>query len=187
MITGIIRQATERDSERILEIYSPYIENTTITFEIDVPTIAEFTQRVKNISSYYPYLVYVTDEKIVGYAYASLYRDRPAFRFDVEVSIYLDTSCTGNGVGSKLYDKLFELLKMQGFYNAYSGITMPNNGSEALHKKFGFSEIGIYTCAGFKHGGWHDVKWLQKQIRPYDTNPKEVVPIYNLPSNAVSG
>ncbi len=167
-----IRNALEKDSEEILKIYSYYIKNTSITFEIDVPTLDEFTERVRLIIKSYPYIVYVIDEKIVGYAYASKHRERAAYVYDVEVSVYLEKDCLGKGIGSKLYEKLFDMLLKQGFYNVYSGITMPNEKSENLHKRFQFEEVGTYKKVGFKHGKWHDVKWFQKALRDHDENPK---------------
>ncbi len=186
MPTSYIRQAIAEDSERILQIYRHYIENTVTTFEIEVPTLDDFSKKVENIASYYPYLLYVEGDSIIGYAYANMHRERAAYRFDVDVSIYLDHDFCGKGIGTKLYNKLFELLNHQGFYNAFSAITIPNIYSEALHKKFGFTDIGVYVNTGFKLGSWCSVKWLQKQIRDYDLNPSETVSIHTLPNNLLN-
>ncbi len=178
-----IRQATAEDSAEILKIYSRYITETAYTFEIEPPSLSDFTKRVAAIVDYHPYLLYVCDEKIVGFAYACTHRERLAYRFDVDVSIYLDMDYKGFGIGTKLYNMMFNILKAQGFYNVFSAITVPNLPSEALHKKFGFSEIGIFNNTGYKFGSWHGVRWLQKVLREYDATPAQTISVRNLPKD----
>ncbi len=180
MENQFIRPVNSKDSADILKIYSRYIENTAYTFEINVPSVLEFTKRVESISSFYPYLVYIINNEIVGYAYASKHKERDAYDYDVDVSVYIDEDFAGKGIGSKLYDALFDILEKQGFYNAYAGITMPNVPSEALHRKYGFNEIGVFSNTGFKFNKWYDVKWLHKVIKQHDQKPKQIIPIKDL-------
>ncbi len=175
MQNGLIRLATENDAEQILAIYAKYILNTAITFETDVPSLADFKDRVKSISNLYPFLVYLVHEKIVGYAYANAHHERKAFRFSVDVTVYLDENYFHLGLASQLYGKLFELLEKQGFYNAFALITVPNESSIALHKKFGFELVGHTIKSGYKIGAWHDVAYYQKVIQKHEENPKEPI------------
>ncbi len=121
--------------------------------------------------------MYEIGGKIVGYAYASRHAERAAYCYDVNVSIYVSQEYHGTGVAYELYECLFDLLRKQGFYNAYAGITVPNEKSEAFHKKFGFTPIGTYRNTGFKFGNWHDVIWMEKALRPHDDNPRPIKPI----------
>lgn len=150
--------------DQILEIYTPYILKTPITFEIDVPSKESFHQRIENTKANYPYLVALVDNKVVGYAYAGLYRARKAYCKSVELSIYMDETFKGQGIGYQLYQKLLEELKDRGFHMAYSCITYPNKPSIALHEKFGFDMIGIFHESGYKFDTWYDVCWMEKKL-----------------------
>ena len=164
----LIRPATLEDATAILEIYTPYIKNTAITFETEVPTIEEFTERIREIKSKYPYFVCEIDGKVVGYTYVSKHRERSAYKYSVEVSIYVDLNYHRKGIGKALYTHLFEALKKHNYYTVYSGITLPGEKSIGLHKTFGFHEIGTYHNVGYKNGRWHDVIWLEKPLKKYD-------------------
>jgi phosphinothricin acetyltransferase len=166
-----IRLATAGDSDAILEIYAPYIRDTAISFETEVPTRGAFRQRVVSILEHYPYLVCEENGSIVGFAYASSYRERAAYRYDVSVSIYLRHDCQSRGVGSGLYDVLLDLLRRQGYYMAVSGITLPNEKSLRLHLRHGFREVGVTHNVGYKLGKWHDVLWMEKAIGDYAAEP----------------
>ncbi len=172
-----IRTVDIDDSADILRIYSHYILNTAYTFEVDVPTISQFTKRVAEISREYPFIVYVKDGKTVGYAYASKHKERAAYCYDVDVSVYLDTEYLGAGIGTKLYDMLIEMLKKQGFYNAYAGITVPNERSVELHKKYGFEDIGVFKKTGYKFNKWYGVQWMGKALQDYGAQPKKILPV----------
>ena len=165
----LIRPVTSADAKDILEVYAPYIKNTVITFETEVPSIEDFTARIENIKSKYPYLVCEIDGKVIGYAYAAKYRERAAYKYSVDVSIYVDLNYQHKGIGKALYFNLFETLKTYDFYTAYAGITLPNKKSICLHKSFGFHEIGTYHNVGYKNGKWLDVIWLEKSLKQYDT------------------
>lgn len=172
-----IRQATVHDSKQILDIYAEYIKHTAYTFEIDVPSLDAFSGRVQTIAERYPYLVYVKDDRILGYAYASEYHERAAYCYTVDVSVYVERSDHGKGIGSKLYTVLFDLLEQQGYYNAFAIISVPNEKSVSLHRKFAFEEAGIHKQAGYKFDAWHDVRWMQKIIRPNHGTPRELLPV----------
>lgn len=175
-----IRLAQTFDSEAILNIYAPYVRETAISFEVDVPGIDEFAKRIETISQTYPYLVYLVDETIVGYAYASKYKERAAYGYDVEVSVYIQLQYHGAGIANKLYERLFILLNKLGYYNAYAGYTEPNVKSMKFHHKFGFTSAGIYHNTGYKFNHWHDVTWLEKAINDFNETPKELKKIGEL-------
>lgn len=167
----LIRQVKAKDSKDILAIYAPYIEHTAISFETQVPSLVDFTNRIASISEQYPYLVYIIDGEIIGYAYASKHRERAAYCYDVDVSIYVLQAYHGLGIAGKLYSCLFECLNELGYYNAYAGIALPNEKSEFFHKKYGFSTVGVFHKTGYKFGKWHDIMWLQKTIREHENHP----------------
>lgn len=177
----IIRMATPADSEDILRIYAPYVTETTVSFETETPTVAEFSRRIESFTEKYPYLVYQIDGEIIGYAYASRHKDRAAYLYDVDVSIYVLPQYHGSGVAYKLYDCLFMILKELGYYNAYAGYTVPNEKSRRFHEKFGFTVIGTHHKTGYKFGKWHDVVWLEKIITEHDDNPGAVKSVTELP------
>lgn len=165
-----IRFVNESDTLCLLKIYEQYIE-TPITFEYELPTFKEFKTRIKNIKSEYPYLVCEEDNKIIGYAYADRYKEREAYSWDAELSIYLNKEYTSKGTGKKLYTILIEILKLQGIKNVYGCVTLPNEKSEKLHKSLGFKIAGVFYSTGYKCGKWQDVAYFEKSIANYDLNP----------------
>ncbi len=172
-----IRQVRKEDAQAILEIYRPYIEETSITFEYDVPSLEAFEARIDKISKEYAYLVYTMDGVVKGYAYAARHRERAAYNWNVELSIYLDRSMTHQGVGAKLYEALLEVLKAQQIYNVYGCMTCPNEASEKLHQKLGFETIGTFTKTGYKFGKWHSTKFFEKCLGDRSGAPQPVCPI----------
>ena len=170
----VFRFATENDAEKILEIYKPYVENTTITFEYNVPTIEEFRERIREILKDYPYIVCEYGNEIVGYAYAHRIWSRAAYQWDAELSIYTNEKYAGNGIGKKLYGILLEILKLQNVVNVYGLVTYPNKSSEKLHKYFGFKKVAFFENVGFKFGKWIAVTWFEKTINPYFENPDSI-------------
>lgn len=180
-----IRLASKSDSESILSIYAPYIEDTAISFETEVPSVNDFADRIEAICKQYPYLVYLVGDKIVGYAYASRHRERGAYQYDVDVSIYVLPEHHGSGAANKLYNCLFKLLKEQGYYNAYAAYTVPNNKSMRFHSKFGFIQIGTHHNTGYKFGQWHDVTWLEKTIIEVTEKPGLIKSINELSKGLV--
>lgn len=172
---GLIRLASVEDAPAILEIYAPYVTGTNISFEYQVPTVEEFTQRVREISALHPYLVWEEDNRLLGYAYAHPYALRPAYQWGAELTVYLRREATHRGAGTKLYGALFDLLRLQGVRTVYGCITAENQASVAMHRSLGFREGGLFRNAGYKFGRWLDVLWLEKSIAPYD-DPKPLVP-----------
>lgn len=168
------RFATVEDASKILEIYKYYIENTTITFEYDVPTFVEFKERIKNTLLEYPYIVCEYRNEILGYAYAHKVWMRAAYQWDAELSVYIDKDYTGNGLGKKLYKILIEILKLQNVVNVYGCVTYPNEKSDKLHESFGFKKVGIFENSGYKFGKWIGVTWFHKAILDYEKKPQKL-------------
>lgn len=166
-----IRTATPTDVPGILDIYAPFITGTIVSFEYEVPTVADFAKRVQTIQQRLPYLVAESDGRVLGYAYASPHRDRAAYQWSVDTSVYVQPDSHRRGIARQLYTTLLDLLRQQGFYNAYAGITLPNPASEAFHRSMGFEPVGVYQNVGYKFGAWHSVQWLQLALQPYKTDP----------------
>lgn len=162
-----IRIAAETDAVALLGIYAQYID-TAITFEYELPTAAEFAQRIVETQRYYPYLVACEEGRICGYAYAHRFQARDAYQWGAELSVYLDSRMLSRGVGFRLYRLLIELLKLQGVRTVYGCVTSPNPRSERLHERLGFRSVGVFRRAGFKNGEWHDVVWFEKELGAYD-------------------
>lgn len=180
-----IRIAKETDAQAILNIYSHYILSTAITFEYEVPTLSDFKKRIEKVGKQFPWLVYEEDEMILGYAYASPHKERAAYQWNVELSIYLSNQKIGNGIGKKLYKTLLDLVTYQGYKNAYGCITLPNEKSIALHKHFNFEEIGVFSNTGNKFNRWHDVIWFGKKLKEYDNIPRIPIKISELEEHTI--
>ncbi|MCD7761007.1 MAG: N-acetyltransferase family protein [Clostridiales bacterium] len=159
----MIRLVRPSDAPALLAIYAQSI-HTPVTFEYELPTLEEFRERIGEISAHYPYLVLEEDGAVLGYAYAHRLRERAAFAWDAELSVYLDRSAQGRGLGTRLYSVLVELLRRQGVQAVYGCITSPNPASVALHEKLGFRYCGVFHRTGYKDGQWWDVLWYEKQI-----------------------
>ena len=168
-----IRLATSDDAPAIAAIYAPIVEATAISFEVEPPDAAGIAARITDTLRAYPWLVCERDGAIAGYAYASQHRSRAAYRWSVDTAIYVHRDGRRSGVGRALYESLFRILAAQGFVNACAGITLPNEGSVALHEAAGFERVGIYRKVGFKLGSWHDVGWWQRVIQPHDPAPRD--------------
>ena len=158
------RPACARDAARLADIYAPYVADTAITFATAMPTEGEFAEKIARIGAAFPFLVYEEEGRVLGYAYAATYRVREAYRWDVELTIYLAPGIEGQGIGSELMAELLRTLEKQGYVNAYSCITLPGERSVALHRKFGFTQLGVFPHTGYKHGQWHDVVWMSKTL-----------------------
>lgn len=160
-----IRAATAADVAAMLEIYRPFVETTAVSFELEAPTLEEFAARVAKAVSGWAWLVAERDGCCVGYAYGSLHRERPAYRWSTEVSAYVHSDHRRQGIGRALYLELFEQLAAKGYCNAFAGVTLPNEASVALHRRVGFEPIGVFRRAGWKLDRWHDVRWFQRRLR----------------------
>ncbi|GHU96001.1 hypothetical protein FACS1894208_09850 [Clostridia bacterium] len=159
------------DAEVLAAIYSPYVTGTVITFELEPPTADDFRRRIEKITTDYPYIVMEIDGEIVGYAYASRYRERAAYNWDVESSIYLRMDCRQKGLGKVLYTELLNRLQARGFYNVYACVTVPNERSIAFHRRLGFEDVGIFHKSGCKFAAWHDIMWLEKRLEQEEDIP----------------
>jgi L-amino acid N-acyltransferase YncA len=166
-----IRLATEDDFASILQIYAPFITDTVITFECQVPTEEEFSRRITNIQKKYPWLVCEIHNNIVGYAYASSFNEREAYDWSADFSVYINPQYHRKNIGKALYFSLIELLKLQGYCNIYAGVALPNIKSESLHESFRFKTIGLYHNVGYKLDNWHDVKWYGLKIKEHSQSP----------------
>jgi L-amino acid N-acyltransferase YncA len=166
-----IRAAEAHDAGAILRIYSPYILSSAFTFEVTVPTLPEIQARIRDYSRL-GWLVAEVDSEVVAYAYASPHRTREAYQWCCEVSVYVDDAHQRRGLARRLYTELFTMLKKKGYVNAYSGITLPNDKSVALHEALGFKPVGVYEKIGYKLGAWHDVGWWGLTLNPHPANPK---------------
>ena len=161
----MIRPATEQDVPEILAIYAPYVENSTATFEYDVPCRRSFLQRFYDITAQYPWLVWEEDGKILGYAYASAPYSRAAFSWCAEPSIYLRPDVKGKGIGTKLYAVLEEILRLQGYQVLYALITSENTESIDFHHKNGYKLQAEFPDCGFKFQRWLGLTWMEKRIK----------------------
>jgi L-amino acid N-acyltransferase YncA len=165
-----IRDAVAGDGEVLLAIYRPFVFETPVSFEMEPPSPAEFTERILAAQSKWAWLVAEQGNEIVGYAYGSSYRTRAAYRWSAETSAYVGPGHRSQGVGTALYTRLLAVLTDKGYCTAYAGITLPNEASVRLHKSMGFGEVGVFRRAGWKFGQWHDVSWWQRALR--DTPPR---------------
>ena len=161
----MIRLATREDVQEILNIYAPYIRETAITFEYDVPEISEFEARFDSIAARYPWIVWEENGKILGYAYGDRAFARSAYAWDADLSIYLDMESRGKGIGGKLYGCLEEMLKNHGYFTLYALITGANEASRKFHEKRGYVCEGMLKKSGFKMGRWYDVAWYALHLR----------------------
>ena len=169
----IVRAVSPDDATAIAAIYAPYVTDTVITFELDPPDAAEFRRRIEHVTATHPWLVAELDGRVVGYAYASTYRTRAAYRWVAETGIYLDRAAQGHGIGRALYTSLLYELTRRGFVAAMGVMTAGNPASTALHERLGFRDVGTQPGIGFKHGAWHDVVFWQRDLAPRLDAPAE--------------
>ena len=163
----MIRLATPADAPVISDIYGAVVATTAISFELTPPSEAEMAARIAATLEYAPWLVWADGLQGggLGFAYASRHRDRAAYRWSVDVSVYVHEAARRRGIGRALYTSLFALLRLQGFYAAHAGITLPNAASVGVHESLGFRPVGVYPSVGFKLGAWRDVGWWQLPLR----------------------
>ena len=156
----------------IAAVYAPAVTSTAISFEQVPPDGDEMTRRML-VKPRLPWLVARRDDEVVGFAYAATHRERAAYRWAVDSSIYLAATEQGRGTGRSLYEGLFAQLRALGYVRALAGIALPNDASVGLHEAMGFEPVGIYRQVGFKRGRWHDVGWWQLELAPAPVNPSE--------------
>jgi len=172
----VIRLATDADAAAIAAIYRPFVSDTAVSFEVEPPDAAEMARRLGHTFPALPWLV-LDRGGVQGYAYAARHRDRAAYRWSVDASVYVAEGHRRAGAGRALYTALFGLLRAQGFRAVHGGITLPNAGSVGLHEAMGFRAIGVYPAVGFKRGAWHDVGWWQLPLREPAAAPQEPRPV----------
>ena len=171
----IIRRAAMADAHRIADIYAHYVHHTAITFATAAPTAQDYQARIAD--DRYPFLVAEESGYIVGFAYAAPFRVKEAYRWDVEMTIYLAPGHEGRGTGRRLMEECLRILTAQGYLNAYSCITIPNERSVGLHRRTGFTALGIFPKTGYKLGKWHDVIWMGRILGEFDGEPAEPLPV----------
>ena len=171
----LIRPAEIQDAQGILDIYAPFITDSAISFEYEVPTAEQMQARMQEVMKIHPWLVAEESGKVAGYAYAGFIRTRAAYRWSAEVSVYIHPDCYGKGLGKRLYDCLFDLLKLQHVKMLYAGTTVPNEPSERFHQSMGFEKVGEYNQVGFKFGRWYNVAWYQKSLNDSTAEPEEMI------------
>lgn len=170
-MTVFVRPASAGDAAACAAIYTPYVTDTVITFELDAPDEWEFARRIEVAQREHDWLVAEDDGKVVGYAYGGPYKERAAYRWACEVSVYLEIGRRRTGAGRLLYQTLLGRLAARGFRTAVAGMTLPNDASEGLHRALGFEPVGTYRRIGWKHGAWHDVAWTQCPLSSSDDPP----------------
>jgi L-amino acid N-acyltransferase YncA len=168
-----VRDATGDDAEACAAIYAPYVTDTAITFEYDPPSAAEMGRRIDAAQRAHAWLVLEEEERLVGYAYAGPFKERAAYRWSSEVSIYLEPGRRRSGGGRLLYEALFARLAERGVRTLVAVMTLPNDASEGLHRALGFEPVGTLRRVGWKHGQWHDVAWMQR-MPENDDGPAEL-------------
>ena len=173
-----IRMATPEDAQALLDIYEYYVKETAITFEYDVPSVEEFRGRIEKTLKKYPYLVIEDDSEILGYAYASTFKDRAAYQWCVETSIYIKKDARRGGLGKELYLELENRLKAQGILNLNACIGYPEEEDEHLtfdsvkfHEKLGYSMVGEFHKCGYKFGRFYNMIWMEKLIGDHKNPP----------------
>jgi phosphinothricin acetyltransferase len=183
-MAAIIRMATADDGEQLAGVYAPAVTGTVISFEMEPPGAAEMGRRVRETLVMHPWLVAERDGEVAGYARAGRFKERAAYQWSVETSVYIRTTAHRSGLGRALYGVLFDVLVLQGFYRAYAGVTLPNPASVGLHESLGFMPAGVYRAAGYKFGGWHDVGWWERGLQPLVADPPVPRPITEIVGTA---
>jgi L-amino acid N-acyltransferase YncA len=173
-----IRLASPEDARPILNIFTPYIRDSAISFMTEAPNETELREKIGSTLLTHPWIVWEEDGRVLGYANASKHRVLGAYRWCAEVSIYVAQDFHRRGIARSLYDVLLRILKAQGFYNAYAGITLPNPASIAFHESFGFRRFCVFESIGFKLGKWHDVGWWKLELQDqYTRDPADPIPM----------
>lgn len=189
----IIRTANAQDAADILQIYAPYVQNTAISFEYEIPTLAEFRERIVNTLRRYPYIVAEQDGEIIGYAYMGAFSARAAYNWAAEVTVYLKDGKRKMGLGGKLYTKLETIAKAQNIISLKACIAYPEIEDEYLtqnsvqfHAHLGYAIVGRFRKCGYKFARWYDVLWMEKLIGVHSENPLPLIPFAELDAHSLS-
>lgn len=165
------RPALPSDAAAMAAIHAPYAAGTAVTFQVEPSTEALFLHKMEENAGRFPFLVCEEEGRVTGFAYASPLRTKEAYQWDAELTVYLARGMGGRGAGSGLYGRLLALLRAQGFAAAYGCVTVPNEASDALHRRFGFREVGRFPASGYKLGRWHDVAWYHLPLQTLPDPP----------------
>lgn len=161
----------DRDATACAAIYAPHVDGSAVSFEERAPDAAELAARIGRYGRSHAWLVAESGGEVVGYAYATAFNERPAYRWSASVSVYIAEGARGQGIGRALYETLFERLRERGFRMACAGVTLPNEASVGLHEALGFERIGVNREIGWKEGAWRDVGWFQLELVPTPSGP----------------
>ena len=174
-MTARIRVAAQQDAQAIADIYAPAVSTRATSFELTPPDAKEMRRRISTVLPQYPWLVCESLDMVVGYVYATAHRERAAYRWSVDVAAYVRDDAQRRGIARALYTALFEILALQGYRNAYAGITLPNPASVAMHEAMGFERVGVYHRVGYKMNKWHDVAWFERPLAEHVLEPSEAI------------
>ena len=177
-----IREALLKDAEEIIDIYRPYVLETAITFEYEVPAVEEMEKRIREREGRYPFLVAEENERVLGYAYLSPFKERSAYDWSAETSIYLDFTLRGKGYGTVLLNALEKEAGKMNLLSLDACIAVPSEESRYLtdqsrrfHEKRGYKTVAHFPFSGYKFGTWFDIIWMEKEIGEHTTTPKKVI------------
>jgi phosphinothricin acetyltransferase len=181
-----LRIASPDDAASVVAIYMPYVRDTAVSFELQSPTTDEMRVRIESVLEHHLWLLACRGAHVTGYAYASPHASRAAYRWSVDVAVYLEPTAHRRGIARRLYAALLGLLAQQGYVNAYAGITLPNPASVGFHEALGFSPVGVYHQVGFKHGAWRNVGWWSRCLRDCPEAPTEPRSVWELDAEYVT-
>ena len=185
-MSATIRVTEIADAQAICDIYNYYVDNTVVTFVTERQTADDYARKIEHIKERYPFLVAEENGAVIGFCYADRMRPHDAYRWDVELTIYLRADAPKRrGTGRALYAAMFRLLKRQGFRNAYAVITVPNEASVGLQEAFGLHRIALFENTGYKRGAWRDVVWMVKELGAFDPEPEPPAPFAALSPDEV--
>ena len=168
-----LRLATADDAAGVAAVYAPYVLDTAITFETVPPTVEEMRGRIERLSATHAWLVCADGDTVLGYAYSCPHRERAAYRWATDCTVYVARGAHRRGIGRALYTALFPITAARGYVVSYAGVTLPNANSVGLHEALGFRPLCVYPGVGFKHGAWHDVGWWSLELAPRGAEPAE--------------
>jgi phosphinothricin acetyltransferase len=172
-----VRLATPADGAACAAIYAPYVEDSSVSFELQAPSADEMAARIARTIERSPWVVAEVDGVARAYAYGSRHRERPAYDWTIETTVYVDRGFTGRGMGRAAMVAVLEIVRLQGFHLAVAGVTQPNPASTALHLSLGFRRIGEFEAIGWKQGRWHGVEWFGLELAPRDEPPAPIRPL----------
>jgi phosphinothricin acetyltransferase len=175
-MTVKIRVAMPVDGETVAAIYAPIVQDTAISFETVAPSAEAMAGRISRTLTTHPWLVAERDGQVIGFAYAGLHRERAAYRWSADATVYVGAQARGGGVGRALYTPLFRILRAQNYRSVYAAVVLPNEASIGLHEAMGFTPLGVYRNVGFKHGQWRDIGYWQLDLSGTSDAPQEPVP-----------